>query len=270
MMGLRRFFTRYWPLMISGAREGAKEIAGDKLLDGMPYHKNLYATCRWYLRGLSTASSQRGSAWTDYTEERSHYTEADSRAKYETVSRWLESVRPEWVIDVGCNTGEFSRLAEKAGANVVAIDYDHQSIQVLYRALASERIYPVFSNLDDIGGGSGWAGNEFPGLVARLRGRADLVLLLAVTHHLAVSSAIPYEEIARLVSELSRKYAIVELIDVEDPMLVRLARQRDRTPGEFSREAQLSAFAQFFQVTDRIKLPSASRELVLMRRLERS
>jgi hypothetical protein len=201
-----------------------------------------------------------------YTAARPHYTEADSRVKYETVATWLHNVRPKWVIDVGCNTGEFSRLAAQAGANVVAIDNDHESIQVLYRSLTSAAIHPVLSNLDDIIGGSGWGGREFPGLIERLRHRADLVLFLAVTHHLAVSSAIPYEEIAKLAAQLSRDYAIVEVLDVHDPMLIHLAGQRGRSASEFSSQVQLDAFSKYFAMVARVKLPSSFRELLLMRR----
>ena len=39
------------------------------------------------------------------------------------------------MLDVGCNTGQYSRLAAECGAEVCAIDADHDAVEILYRRL---------------------------------------------------------------------------------------------------------------------------------------
>ena len=46
------------------------------------------------------------------------------RRKQEFVDRALQWLRPESVLDIGANTGQYSRIAAGAGARVVAWDTD--------------------------------------------------------------------------------------------------------------------------------------------------
>lgn len=267
LMGLRRFATRFWPLMLTG-----KAGAGSKLDKKTPvsaegsFHRNLYALLRWFLKGASAKDAK--STWGDYTQERAHYTDAASDFKRKLVGHWLVQCAPEWVIDFGCNTGEFSNLALEAGARVIAIDLDHEAIQKLYRQLKVKGVpvYPVVANLDDLSGGRGWAGREFPGLVMRLTGSSDVAMMLALVHHLAISASVPYSEIAKLAAQMTKKYVIVELLDASDPLVVLLAQQRDRSPAEFGIEKQKEAFLSLFEMIDEQPVPGSQRVLCLMKK----
>ncbi|MES2353823.1 MAG: hypothetical protein V4568_05325 [Pseudomonadota bacterium] len=263
LMGSRRFATRYWPLML-GSKSSKKSLNDVQNKTVRSYHQNLYALTRWLLDGVSSCRSN-GSHWIQYTKERDHYTDDASRAKQSTVKSWLEEIRPAWVIDFGCNTGEFSLLAKAAGAKVVAIDIDHDSVQSLYLSCsADESIFLVVADLDDLSGGRGWGGEEFPGLVTRLTGFGDVTMMLALIHHLAISSAIPYEEIARLAHKVTKRALIVELLDETDPLVKRLCSQRRRLPPEFSFARQHAAFSKFFRIAHEIALPGGTRRLALM------
>ena len=92
------------------------------------------------------------------------------------------------VLDLGANDGHFSRLALDAGARyVVAVDADPLVVDTLYRTLrdeGNERILPLTMNLADPSPGTGWRGVERQPFLGR--GRPDLVLALAVIHHLAI------------------------------------------------------------------------------------
>ena len=113
-------------------------------------------------------------------------------------------------------------------------------------------------------------GTEHSSLFSRLRGHADMVLMLAVIHHLAISESIPLPMIADFAAELTRDYAIIELIHDTDPMLGQLAAQRNRRAGEFSMSAQDAAFRRRFEFVAEQELPGTSRRLVLMRKLDRA
>jgi hypothetical protein len=267
LLGWRRFRTGAWPLMRASARgtDEATAMAAGTLPVRQPYHGNLYGYLEWALPGKRSAAAS-GSHWSSYTETRTHYEQQALAGKRAVVDEWLARSRPTRVVDVGANTGEFSHAAARAGADVVALEQDHECVERLYLSAAGDRrIHPVLVNVADACGGSGWLGAEHSGLRARLAGNADLVLMLAVIHHLAVSESIPFTLIAQFVDEVTTAHAIVEFIDAADPMLVRLARQRGREPGEFSIERQREAFAARFEFVAEHRL-DATRTLVLMQR----
>ena len=39
------------------------------------------------------------------------------------------------MLDLGCNTGEYSHLAVDCGAEVMAVDSDHDTVEIFYRRL---------------------------------------------------------------------------------------------------------------------------------------
>jgi SAM-dependent methyltransferase len=266
LIGTKRFLTRYWLLMLeSWANHGS---TGQKSpVKGLQtHHKNLYAITRWFLKGVAL-SRLRQSTWLGYTEDRSHYSEAALHVKYKSVKAWLQKLAPTWVIDIGCNTGEFSKLAVSCGSKVVAIDSDYESIQILYLSSKGQPVYPVVANLEDLQGGRGWSGEEFPGLLTRLNGHADMLLMLAVIHHLAISSSIPYERIANLAARMTKTYVIAELLSENDQLVIHLAKQRNRDPREFTLQKQMEAFRHHFEIVEQIPLPGLTRNLVLMAKL---
>jgi SAM-dependent methyltransferase len=265
LMGPRRFATRYWLLLLK-TRGGAVPRNVPASGAAPTNHKNLYAMSRWLLEGVRNLVRSK-STWLNYTEQRTHYTELASGVKYRTVEAWLAACAPQWVVDLGCNTGEFSKLAAKAGAKVVAVDLDHESVQDLYLSNRGELIYPVVANFDDLSGGRGWGGSEFPGLLTRLADHADLLMMLAVVHHLAISSAIPYAAIAATAAGLTKRYLIVELLDSRDPLVQQLAAQRNRLPEEFAIALQQAAFGQHFRTLEVVEIPGVARQLVLMEKL---
>lgn len=266
LIGPKRFLTRYWLLMFgSWANHGStgQKSAVKRL---QTHHKNLYAITRWFLKGVALLRL-RQSTWLGYTEDRSHYSEAALHAKYKGVKAWLQKLTPTWVIDIGCNTGEFSKLAVSCGSKVVAIDSDHESIQILYLSSKGQPVYPVVANLEDLQGGRGWSGEEFPGLLTRLNGHADMLLMLAVIHHLAISSSIPYERIANLAARMTKTYVIAELLSENDQLVMNLAKQRNRNSHEFTLQKQMEAFRHHFEIVEQIPLPGLTRNLVLMAKL---
>jgi hypothetical protein len=261
LMGLRRFSTRYWPLMVSGGNTKPPKM---KTEPGKPYHENLYRLLRWYLDGLAPRKNTH-STWLNYTDERNHYSAEGLNEKKIIIRNWLEKINPQWVIDFGANTGEFTLIAKEVGAQVVAIDLDHDSVQKIYSDNPNDSgIYPVLANLDDLSGGRGWNGNEFPGLVERLTGLAEVNMMLALIHHLAIAISIPLKEIARLAHATTKKLTIVELLDSTDPMVGYLCAQRKRNPEAFNLNVQRQAFEEYFIVLEEKKIPETKRVLLLL------
>ena len=278
MLGWSRYLTRYWPLVaaaddraaLRSAQPPATESRDDDPASITRFRRGLQASLSWMLDGVrpahSTASTRQG-AWLGYVSHRSHYPGSSVERKRETIAAWLAQVRPAWVADLGCNDGEFSAIALESGAHVVAIDSDHACIDALFRRQsASDRLFPVIAVLDDLNRGRGWAGTEYTGLTERLAQRVDLVMMLALVHHLAVAASVPMNVVAAFAAHCTRRWLIVELIGEADPQLALLCAQRQRTIDDFSIERQRAAFlAAGFAIEDEFNLAPAARTLLLLR-----
>lgn len=275
LLGPTVFMTRYGPLLFGqsnpvrahSAVQRPPEASGGSAAS---FRSGLHTALDWMLAGVTPPASSRRSVpgWSGYEDDRPHYTGESLSKKRATIGEWLTRIRPKWVADFGCNTGEFSKLAAEQGAHVVALDADHESIQQLYRTSAPHwHLYPVVVPLDDIGSGRGWAGTEHPGLAQRLHDRFDVVMMLALIHHLAVGASIPLSAVAEFARACTRDWTIVEFVDEADPQLTSLCAQRQRTGGEFSAARQRAAFVDAgFHVEAEVDLFPAKRTLVLLRK----
>lgn len=278
LLGPSRYLTRYWPLLAeandASTQRAVQEFSGvdpPAALDAVRrFRQGLHASLSWMLDGVepSPSPAPRGhGSWLGYSASRSHYPLDSVARKRETVSAWLAEQRPAWVADLGCNDGEFSRLAMAAGACVAAIDGDHDCVESLFDSRpSSTQLFAVVASIDDLSGGRGWAGTEHAGLASRLTQRFDMVLMLALLHHLAVGAAIPLEVVARFAARCTRRHLVVEWIESTDPQLRELCAQRGRDPSDFSVERQRAAFVHAgFMVESEVSLHPAARTLALLR-----
>lgn len=271
ILGLKRFRTGTWPLMLGSRNEGQGHASVafpySPLGKGeTSYHPMLYSYCEWCLPKQTTT---RHSAWSGYQDNRQHYTSEAEHKKRQQVQNWLSQVAPKWVIDLGCNTGEYSHIAAQTGAAVIAIDADHDSISQLYTSLRKKKIksiFPVIANLANLHAGGGWLGQERAGLVERLSGQADMVLCLGLLHHLIASEGISLNRVASFLSQVSEQHLILELIAPEDPMAELLMRQRNRTDAFPTISKQLEALSSTFQLESRESL-GYTRELALLKKM---
>ena len=73
-------------------------------------------------------------AWTGYRTDYT-YSDEDAKRKADFVKEAAASVRPALTWDMGCNDGAYSRIAAESSDYVVAFDYDHATVDALYRSL---------------------------------------------------------------------------------------------------------------------------------------
>jgi ribosomal protein L11 methylase PrmA len=209
-----------------------------------------------------------GTEWADY--EATHGYDATAQtAKRTIVERYLQRARPALVFDLGANTGDYSRLARAAGAQVVAIDGDPSAVERAYRRLRLEKeigILPLWIDLTNPSPAQGWGHREWPSLEAR--GPADVVLALALVHHLAIGNNVPLPDLARFLSRLGRQI-IIEWVPKEDPQVQRLLVSRKDVFAEYHENGFVAAMREVFQIDDRMVVGSTGRVLFLLSALPR-
>jgi ribosomal protein L11 methylase PrmA len=283
LFGRSIFLTRYGMLMLGEGRsaphsdlgsaaDARQAPAAPPASEIQKFRSRIQASLGWMMDGLQAKPVVQAepNGWSGYHGDRPHYANDSLDAKRRSVAQWVGHLRPAWVLDLGCNTGEFSLIAAEHGARVISADADHDSVAALFRRQAGQTaIHPMVSLLDDLRGGRGWAAAEHPGLMDRLEGRVDMVLMLALIHHLAVGAAVPLDAIARFVFRCSRDAAVVELIEADDPQLLSLCSQRQRDPADFTAEHQRAAFLRAgFELIQEVPLEGARRSLALFRKAQ--
>ena len=203
--------------------------------------------------------------WADY--ERQHnYSEQALQAKKDTVQAFLEQASPAVVWDMGANTGVFSRMAAEKANLVVALDVDPGATEMNYLACREEgqaNILPLVMDMTNPSPGIGWRNQERSSLEKRLR--ADLVLALALVHHLAIANNLPLGAIAEFFADHC-EWLVIEFIAKEDEQVQKLLLNRNDIFSDYHEDGFEQAFQRFFSLVEKERLPGGTRTLYLFQR----
>jgi SAM-dependent methyltransferase len=212
-------------------------------------------------------SSTRGSNWSNYLDTQTHYSAEQFAAKESFVASILQEFQPRRVLDVGANTGHFSELAARV-ASVVAIDSDAAGVGRIWLRASEKKldILPLVVDLCRPTPATGWHNRESPSFLDRATGEFEMVMMLAVVHHMLVTERVPLEEILKLASELSTDLLLIEFVEPADPMFRRLVRGRDALYAHLTASYFESACAARFQILRKQPIAQSSRTLYLLRR----
>lgn len=227
--------------------------------------KAMLAKLRKKLAAL--APKEKASNWSDYMVGTKSYSQEQYRVKCRFVEQIILEKSPQRVLDIGCNNGTFSLLCAKKGADVVAIDTDDAALGNLWKEASREglSILPLNVDIARPSPGMGWNNSEHRPFLERAEGHFDLVLMLAIVHHLIVQERIPLEHIAALASRLTTDLLIVEFISPKDPMFRKIARGRDELYEHICEEYFEKAFGEFFSIQNKVKIADSSRTLYLLK-----
>jgi len=163
--------------------------------------------------------------WADYDAEAGYGAPGQERkraAVNDAAGRLL--ARDALVWDVGSNAGEYSFLvAGRAGLVVAMEEQPLVADAAAQRAVSSgiNNVLPLVVDFANPSPAQGWRGRERRALSER--GRPDLILALAVWHHLILTKNLPGEQILGELARVGRR-CLLEYIAPADPLANRLAR----------------------------------------------
>jgi SAM-dependent methyltransferase len=226
--------------------------------------RRLFSGLRKRLKPLGNAGGA-SSPWSTY-ETQNSYTDDSALKKQKLVTAMLEQIRPKTVLDVGCNRGFYSRLAARLGSSVIGIDSDAVVAGQAYAEAKRENL-DVLSLVVDISRPTpavGWLNKECSSFLQRATKQFDMVLALAVVHHLIVTERIPVSQVVQLISRLTTNAAVVEYVSPDDVMFKKLSRGRDHLYEGFSEEVFATACRQQFAFLEKHSI-SDTRKLYLLR-----
>lgn len=201
--------------------------------------------------------------WSNY--ERTHsYEDLEFKEKEAFVRHHAGARRRTMVWDIGCNTGHFSKICAEFAEHVIAIDGDHDAIEQLYlreKMLEDSNILPLNMNLANLSPAQGWAGSERKAFDKR--SRPELVLCLALIHHIRFSANIPCALFLDWLRSLESEI-IIEFVDRTDDMVIKLLTNKKEQYKDYSLEIFEGQVRERFEVIDTRDLKGGKRRIYML------
>jgi hypothetical protein len=207
--------------------------------------------------------NKTGTIWSNY------YTHTISGGDYlaektAAIKGLLDSKKYNRVLDLGSNDGYFSRMAAAVANHVIAADSDAGCINKLYASLKEEEItsiHPILFNMAEPVPAMGFLNEERKSALERLP--ADMLLALALVHHLAIGSYLSFEQQARVFASLGREL-IIEFVPKSDQKVQQLLLHRKDIFTHYHEQAFEQAFSDCYQIEKKITLSANQRILYYM------
>jgi len=205
--------------------------------------------------------------WGDYYND-TNYSEDSFEEKKQIVSEFLDKTKAKLAWDLGANTGIFSRLASKKDIEIISFDIDPVAVEKNYLSCIKQgetKLLPLLLDLINPSSSIGWNSMERNSLVER--GPADVIIALALIHHLAISNNVPLFNIAEFFHRICN-YLIIEFVPKTDSQVKRLLLTREDIFVDYNQQNFESEFKKFFVIHDSKKIANSERILYLLEKLK--
>lgn len=210
--------------------------------------------------------NMKGTLWSDY--ERIHtYSEIALEDKTSFVEKAINIARPKIVWDLGANTGFFSRLASQKGILTISFDIDPGAVEINYQRLIQDgdtHLLPLVLDLTNPSPRTGWRLQERQSIIDR--GPVDLVLALALIHHLAITNNIPLDDLAQFFASICQ-WLLIEFVPKDDPQVRKIMGVRKDIFQDYELTRFEEMFSSVFHIIDRKPIKDTRRVIYIMKRI---
>ncbi len=237
-----------------GKTEGTATVSKMGLLGLIDNLQNTVKSLEW---------SPKGTEWAEYYDI-TNYSSSAFDEKKNLVRSFVQAAGGGKIWDLGANTGEFSRAVVECG-NVVSFDIDPAAVEKNYNQVKNEKetgILPLVLDLTNPSASIGWANQERDSFEAR--GPVDVVLALALIHHICISNNVPLESFASYLSGLG-KHLVIEFVPKEDSQVQKLLSTRKDIFPHYTIEGFENAFTKSFEIVKKQPVEGSLRVLYLLK-----
>jgi len=216
---------------------------------------------RLYFRAVKSLLSRRFlgreiTQWTDYKIKEGEW-------KLRAVQETLAMPGIESVFDVAGNKGAHVREAARLGKTAVLTDIDEESLEIA-RAEARREGVPLFVGRLDICRPTPEWGKGLLLASSFDRLRSDLVMALAVSHHLQYRQKMPFRIFAAILDRYSHRYVLAEYVDLPDVHVQKWIGKKGFPEPHYNEREFVSAFeALGYRTVQRWEKPDKARAIYL-------
>jgi len=204
------------------------------------------------------------SDWSQYDITHS-YDDSDFNLKKKFIEKYASSRFRDQIWDIGCNTGTFSDICSQHCNQVVSIDSDFVAIEKLFlsqKEKTSSNILPIVMNLANTSPSQGFASKERKSFEER--GKPELIICLALIHHMRISSNIPNIEFLKYLRSFDAEI-IIEFVDRHDEMVKKLLTNKKEDYPDYNKQDFLREVQKYFEIKDRQSLKNDDREIFFLK-----
>lgn len=198
--------------------------------------------------------------WSDYYEDMHNYNTVAFAHKKELVEAFLVDAQAQRIWDLGGNTGVFSRVATEKGMECVCMDIDEGAVEWNYRKVKEEKntlLLPLIMDFTQPSPAIGWANKER--MTIQERTKPDVIMALALLHHLCIGNNVPLTKIAAYFSALTQKGLIIEFIPKSDEQVQKLLATRKDIFDEYEISSFEETFCKYFYLEKKVRISDSQR-----------
>ena len=205
----------------------------------------------------------KGTEWGNYYSE-TNYSDKSLIEKKNIISKMMNEINPKKVWDLGSNTGFFSCISSEKNIFTVSFDIDPAAVEKNFLQSFEKHeknLLPLLLDLTNPSSSIGWANEERNSVLSR--GPPDLILSLALIHHLAISNNVPLKKIAEFFKSNCR-FLIIEFIPKSDSQVQRLLSSRKDIFDEYTQDQFEDCFKNYFTIKKIENISGSERIIYLM------
>ena len=194
------------------------------------------------------------------------YDEHSLEEKKAIISRWIDVIDPSSVWDLGANVGFFSRIFSDRDIPTIAFDIDPAAVEVNYLETLKRKersLLPLILDLTNPSPNLGWANEERTSFLER--GPSDLILALALIHHIVISNNVPLLDFVSFLTRLGQ-WVIVEFVPKEDAQVQRLLATRKDIFEDYDKQHFEATMGEEFHIKEVEEIQGTQRLLYLLKK----
>ncbi len=216
------------------------------------------------IKGLNWEGA--GTEWGDYYDA-TNYTPAAFERKESLVGEFIDEVKPEnrfgtWV-PITANSPELVQQREFSLFPRISIRLRWRRITRNAVKQKEKNLMPLLIDLTNPSPGIGWENDERTSFIER--GPVDLVMSLALIHHLAISNNLPLDRIGEFFAKAG-EWLIIEFVPKDDSQVQRLLSSRKDIFPEYNEAGFESSFGAKFKLIRKEPIEGSKRTLYLYRK----
>ena len=188
--------------------------------------RNLVALWESIILFISKLKTKKKTYWGNY-ENNTSYNNESVMEKDRLVGDFVSKNNLQTVVDLGCNSGRYSRIAFVHGAKrVIGLDVDGGAIDKanLDKELKTKEFIGLQFDLMNPSPAIGWRNCERLTLWDRLP-KIDGIICLALIHHICIGKNVPISEFIKFLFSMANNI-LIEFVPKSDPMVKGLLANR--------------------------------------------
>ena len=198
--------------------------------------------------------------WGDYVKNNT-YLDDETKEKHEVVFNFSNQHKPKKLIDLGCNSGDYSITSLQGGAtSVIGYDFDPNAIDIAYKRSHAQQLpfLPLHLDVTNPSPNQGWMQMERQGF--KERAKVDAVIALAFIHHLAIGKNIPLNQAIQWITDIAPT-GLIEFVPKNDETVCHMLSLREDIFTNYTEENFIRILSQKNKILSNTQVSSSGRKI---------